>query len=162
LQEEKTTEKYELSISELLSMLHEKLKAECEKVELTFKTDGFMRGTLINRDANIIMLLITNLVHNAAQATPKGGEICVRISNVDGDAIFEVRDTGPGLPEHILATLFTPSRSTKAGGTGLGLAISKQLANHIGAELTLKETSKSGTVFQLRVPERMLTSELVA
>jgi signal transduction histidine kinase len=162
LQEEKTTEKYELSISELLSMLHEKLKAECEKAEITFKTDGFMRGTLINRDANIIMLLITNLVHNAAQATPKSGEICVRISNVDGDAIFEVRDTGPGLPEHILATLFTPSRSTKAGGTGLGLAISKQLANHIGAELTLKETSKAGTVFQLRVPERMLTSELVA
>jgi signal transduction histidine kinase len=162
LQEEKTTEKYELSIIELLSLLHEKLEPECEKAEITFKTEGSMRGTLMNRDANIIMLLITNLVHNAAQATPKGGEICVKVSNKDGDAFFDIRDTGPGLPEHILATLFTPSRSTKAGGTGLGLAISKQLANHIGAELTLKETSKSGTVFQLRVPERMLTSELVA
>ena len=162
LQEEKTTEKYELSIAELLSLLHEKLEPECEKAEITFQTEGSMRGTLMNRDANIIMLLITNLVHNAAQATPKGGQICVKVSNKDGDAIFDIRDTGPGLPEHILATLFTPSRSTKAGGTGLGLAISKQLANHIGAELTLKETSKSGTVFQLRVPERMLTSELVA
>jgi signal transduction histidine kinase len=162
LQEEKTTEKYELSINELLSLLHEKLEPECEKAEITFKTEGSMRGTLMNRDANIIMLLITNLVHNAAQATPKGGEICVMVSDKDGDAIFDIRDTGPGLPEHIRATLFTPSRSTKAGGTGLGLAISKQLANHIGAELTLKETSKSGTVFQLRVPERMLTSELVA
>jgi signal transduction histidine kinase len=101
LQEEKTTEKYEISVAELISLLRDKLMPECEKAEITFKTEGSIRGTLINRDANIIMLLITNLVHNAAQATPKGGEICVKISDRDGDAIFDIRDTGPGLPEHI-------------------------------------------------------------
>jgi signal transduction histidine kinase len=162
LQEEKTTEHYELSVNELLSLCREKLKAECETAGIHFAAQGSAIGSLINRDGNIILLLITNLVHNAIQATPKGGVITVRVSNEDGNALFEVRDTGPGLPEHILSTLFTPSRSTKDGGTGLGLAISKQLANHIGADLSLKETSKSGTVFQLRVPERMLNPELVA
>jgi len=84
----------------------------------------------------------------------------VCVSSEKSQVLFEMRDTGPGLPQHILSTLFTPSRSTKSGGTGLGLAISKQLANHIGAELVLKETSQSGTIFQLRVPERVLSSEL--
>lgn len=162
LQEEKTTEKYELSINEVLSLLKEKLEPECEKAGIRFVTQGSMQGSLINRDGNIILLLITNLVHNAIQATPRDGEIAVKVTNEDGHALFDIRDSGPGLPDHILATLFTPSRSTKSGGTGLGLAISKQLANHIGAELTLKETSKSGTIFQLRVPERMLNPELVA
>jgi len=73
--------------------------------------------------------------------------------------LIDLHDTGPGLPEPILATLFTPSRSTKSGGTGLGLAISKQLANHIGADLLLKRTSSTGTIFQLRVPERILVKE---
>ena len=162
LQDEKTTEKYELTIDEVLSLLREKLVPECEAAGIEFRTDGSMDGSLMNRDGNIILMLITNLVHNAIQAVPKEGMICVKVSNEDGQALFQIRDTGPGLPEHILATLFTPSRSTKAGGTGLGLAISKQLANHIGADLTLKETSKAGTVFELRVPERMLNSELVA
>ena len=162
LQDEKTTEKYELSIDEVLSLLREKLEPECEKAEIHFSTDGSMPGALMNRDGNIILLLITNLVHNAAQATPKGGEITVKVRDEEGHALFEIRDTGPGLPKHILETLFIPSRSTKAGGTGLGLAISKQLANHIGADLTLKETSKEGTVFELRVPERMLNPEMVA
>jgi signal transduction histidine kinase len=162
LQEEKTSENYELTIDEVLSLLREKLEPDCAKAGLSFATHGSMKGSLMNRDGNIILLLITNLVHNAIQAVPKGGEISVKVADEDGQALFEIRDTGPGLPEHILSTLFTPSRSTKSGGTGLGLAISKQLANHIGADLSLKETSKSGTIFQLRVPEKMLNSELVA
>jgi signal transduction histidine kinase len=162
LQEEKTSEQYELSINEVMALCREKLEPECEKAGIHFSIQGSMPGSLMNRDGNIILLLITNLVHNAIQATPTGGVITVRVGNQDENAVFEVRDSGTGLPEHILSTLFTPSRSTKSGGTGLGLAISKQLANHIGADLSLKETSKSGTIFQLRVPERMLTSELVA
>jgi signal transduction histidine kinase len=78
---------------------------------------------------------------------------------MDGDALaIDLSDSGPGLPDSILATLFTPSRSSKSGGTGLGLAISKQLANHIGADLQLKSTSASGTIFQLRVPEKILVN----
>jgi signal transduction histidine kinase len=72
------------------------------------------------------------------------------------NVLIHVSDTGPGLPESIRATLFTPSRSTKSGGTGLGLAISKQLANHIGADLALLKTSERGTTFQLRIPEKVL------
>lgn len=161
LQEEKTTEKYELSINEVLALLQTKLRPQCTSAGIRFTTDGNANGSLMNRDANIILLVITNIVQNAIQATPREGEISVKATNGSGSLLFTMRDTGPGLPESIRSTLFTPSRSTKKGGSGLGLAISKQLANHIGADLTLKETSRTGTIFELRVPERVVVAELV-
>jgi len=161
LQEEKTTEKYELSIKEVLALLQTKLRPQCSSAGIQFTTECDANGSVMNRDANIILLVITNIVQNAIQATPREGEISVKATNGSGCLLFTMRDNGPGLPESIRSTLFTPSRSTKKGGSGLGLAISKQLANHIGADLTLKETSRAGTIFELRVPERVVVAELV-
>ncbi len=161
LQEEKTTEQYELSCHELFSLLRAKLLPQCASAGITFRSECDANGSVMNRDANIILLVITNIVQNAIQATPRGGEISVSALNGSGCVLFTVRDTGPGLPDHIRSTLFTPTKSTKADGTGLGLAISKQLANHIGADLVLKESSRAGTVFELRIPERVLAAELV-
>lgn len=161
LQEEKTTEKYELSIKEVLTLLQTKLHPQCSSAGIQFTTECNAIGSVLNRDANIILLVITNIVQNAIQATPREGEISVKATNGSGCLLFTIGDNGPGLPESIRSTLFTPSRSTKKGGSGLGLAISKQLSNHIGADLTLKDTSRAGTVFELRVPERVVVAELV-
>jgi signal transduction histidine kinase len=119
---------------------------------------------LTNKDAKIFQLDSTNIIHNAVQATPRGGVLTVAIQMQDQALSIELADNGPGLPESILSTLFTPSRSTKAGGTGLGLAISKQLATHIGAELRLKNSSREGTRFELVVPDSLLVkkTELIA
>jgi signal transduction histidine kinase len=160
LQEEKTNESYELSLEELLDVVRNKLSAEAGKAGIDLVTETGYAASLVNRDANIIALVITNLVHNAIQAVTKGGRITVRAERAEGGAVFLVSDTGPGLPTHVQQTLFTPCRSRKAGGTGLGLAISKQLSNHLGGELSLKETSENGTTFELRVPERVFALEL--
>jgi signal transduction histidine kinase len=154
MQEEKTATAYELSVQELLSILESKLTPRARETNVSFHVGGNVHRVLSNRDANIVLLIITNLAHNAMQATPSGGRIEVKAFVEGTDLLFHLSDSGPGLPPHILKTLFTPSHSTKSGGSGLGLAISKQLANHIGAELVLKETSKNGTTFQLRLPER--------
>jgi signal transduction histidine kinase len=61
-----------------------------------------------------------------------------------------VRDRGPGIPEAELDKVFEPfyrlesSRNRETGGTGLGLAIARQLANALGAELTLRNLAESG------------------
>jgi len=161
LQEEKMTEKYELSIKEVLALLQTNLQPQCSSAGIQFTTECDANGSVMNRDANIILLVITNIVQNAIQATPREGRISVKAADGSGCLLFTMRDNGPGLPESIRSTLFTPSRSTKKDGSGLGLAISKQLANHIGADLTLKETSRAGTIFELRVPERVVVAELV-
>jgi len=55
----------------------------------------------------------------------------------------------------MMASLFTPCQSSKAGGTGLGLAISKQLANHLGGRLELLKTDGEGTTFRLAIPREL-------
>jgi signal transduction histidine kinase len=161
LQEEKTTESYELSMEEILDLVRSKLAAHAEKAGVELVTSGGTGDTLLNREANIVLLVITNLIQNALQATQQGGKIKVTARRDAMGAAFEVTDTGPGLPEYVRQALFTPCRSNKSGGTGLGLAISKQLANHLGAELCLKQSSSNGTTFELRIPERVFSSELL-
>jgi signal transduction histidine kinase len=97
----------------------------------------------------LISLVLYNLVQNALQATPRGKSVVVRFRDLDQKIACEVQDEGTGITEAVRATLFAPCRSSKEGGTGIGLAISKQLANCIGAELDLKESSATGSIFVL-------------
>jgi signal transduction histidine kinase len=159
LQEEKGASKYEISIAEWSSLLQSKIEPQATKAGLTFHAENSDQAVLSNKDANILLLVATNILQNAIQATPRGGCLSVHTYFDEDTLLIDMQDTGPGLPESIMATLFTPSRSTKSGGTGLGLAISKQLANHMGADLILKRTSREGTVFQLRIPEKILVQE---
>ena len=159
LQEEKGDLSYEITIEEVGDLLRKKLAADCQDAQLRLEIDVEATGKLNNKDGNLILLIVTNLVQNAMQAVPKGGTITFRAREDTEHFLFEVQDTGPGLPPHLLKTLFAPCRSGKKGGTGLGLAISKQLANHMNAELVLKETSPGGTTFQLRVSKEVLVKE---
>ena len=153
LQQESTVTAYELSIDELLSILSARLEPAARKAEVHLDLTSGARATLSNRHANIVILIATNILQNAIQATPSGGRVGARVSPADAGITFEFFDTAGGLPPSVQEHLFTPCRSTKSGGTGLGLAISKQLATHLGADLTVKQTGPSGTIFQLTVPE---------
>jgi signal transduction histidine kinase len=159
LQEEKTVEHYELSVPELFTLLKKKLAPEAEKAGVELVIGETFEETMLNRNANVISLVLTNLAQNAIQATGRGGQVTLNATRTAEGATFEVSDTGPGLPPSLLQNLFTPCRSTKSGGTGLGLAISKHLANHLGAELRLKQSSTEGSTFELRVSERVFASE---
>jgi signal transduction histidine kinase len=155
LQEERITESYDLSPAELLSVLSNKVSAQAAAAGVEFDVAAEADTRFSNRDANIILLVISNLVQNAIQANRRGGRVSVHVKGETNCVTFDIVDTGPGLSPNIVKTLFTPCRSTKEGGTGLGLAISHQLAAQIGAELTLKETSGKGTTFELKIPERI-------
>jgi two-component system, LuxR family, sensor kinase FixL len=97
-------------------------------------------------------LILENLIQNALEATPKGKAVRLMISMERERLAMEVADEGPGMSAEMQTRLFRPCTSSKPGGSGIGLAISHQLANHLGAELSLKHSSAKGCAFRLLLP----------
>jgi two-component system NtrC family sensor kinase len=109
---------------------------------------------LANRDE--IQQVVLNLIINAQQAMSETrGErvLSVRTTIEGGDAIVEVRDTGPGIPRELAGRIFEPFVTTKqsGSGTGLGLSLSFGIARAHGGLLELVPTEK-GCCFRLRLP----------
>ena len=109
-------------------------------------------------DARSFEQVLVNLVDNAIKYTPRGGSVGIRIRRDLEDALFEVWDTGPGVPESHRARLFErfyrvdPGRSRDMGGTGLGLSIVKHLVEAMRGSVGMKPNAPKGSVFWVRLP----------
>jgi signal transduction histidine kinase len=156
LGEERGEERYQITLAELAQALNRKLTAVIRDSGVRLLTALDAQGSLANRHANLILLILENLIHNAVMVTPSGRTVSVRFVSRAGRVCCEVADEGPGLAQSMLPRLFTPCRSTQ-GGSGLGLAISKQLANQLGATLELKANSPGGCVFALTLPSSVFS-----
>ena len=86
--------------------------------------------------------------------TPAGGCVDVEALTAAGAVEIRVTDTGPGIPQDKLATIFEPFYSTKqpGQGTGLGLAISKELVEKQGGTLSARNRPEGGAEFVVRIP----------
>ena len=109
-------------------------------------------------DHDRIIQVCLNLVTNAMRATDASGEVTMRCLAADGYATIEVIDTGHGIPEDKLESIFAPfvqvGRALNAPkeGAGLGLAISRGLAEAMGGTLTVHSVVGKGSTFALRLP----------
>ncbi len=107
--------------------------------------------------ADPLKQILLNLIKNAVEALPNGGTIEVRNSGrkiQDGKAYCELRisDSGAGIPEEVLANLFSPVRSSKRGeNRGLGLSIIHDLVKKIGGIISC-DSGPSGTTFTVLLP----------
>ena len=154
LGEERGGERYQITLAELVGVLNEKISPAVTESGVHLFTFLDSEGELSNRHANLILLILENLIHNALQVTPRGGKVVVRF-DADADSVScAVLDEGTGIPAAVLPRLFAPCHSTH-GGSGLGLAISKQLANQLGADLELQSNSREGCVFVLALPRSL-------
>lgn len=104
-------------------------------------------------DTGLIMRLLINLVTNAIQYTPPGGDVDLALEASENEANVTVRDTGIGIPEHALPHLFNrfyrvdQARSHGTGGSGLGLAIARKIADAHDARITVESQVGKGTTF---------------
>jgi two-component system C4-dicarboxylate transport sensor histidine kinase DctB len=92
-----------------------------------------------------------NLVLNACEAQPAGGEVKVRAWRENGEVRVEFADRGPGVPADAGARIFEPFYSTKQS-TGLGLSICHSIVLRHQGELTVRDRPGGGALFTLRLP----------
>jgi signal transduction histidine kinase len=104
-------------------------------------------------DPRKVKQILVNLVQNALDATPRGGEVVVEAAGGAGKAArVRVLDRGRGVDPAIAGELFSPGATTKPAGSGLGLTIARALARQHGGELTLSPRPGGGTVAELELP----------
>jgi two-component system OmpR family sensor kinase len=103
--------------------------------------------------------MVLNLLDNAIRHTPPGSCVELTLCETDGDAVVEVADDGPGIPESARDQIFDrfarglgPSDTARGAGTGLGLAIVSAVAASHGGSVKAAESSSGGALFVARIP----------
>jgi CheY-like chemotaxis protein len=110
---------------------------------------------VVRADEKRVRQILINVLGNAVKFT-QAGRVEFRVSFAREMAVFEIEDTGPGIPAADIEHMFEPfARGNEAGGgTGLGLTIGKMLTELMGGEMTVRsrvEAPNSGTVFRIRL-----------
>ncbi len=110
-------------------------------------------GGQVRADPGLLRRVLQNLVSNAIEAMPHGGELTLDVRRQGTRVAVDVRDSGAGLPEEVRARLFEPYFTTRTSGTGLGLAIAKRVIEEAGGTIELSPRQPGpGTVARFELP----------
>jgi signal transduction histidine kinase len=121
--------------------------------EISYAIESEPNLPVAKADADRVKGILTNLLENAADAAGPGGKILGRTYVDSGKIHVEVHDSGPGLSEESLQTLFEPTISFKRNGTGLGLSIARKDALVCGGDLLMIVGKLGGAAFRLVLPK---------
>ena len=138
--------------------------ADAKGVQIVFDADASIGA--IEGDKARFQQIVWNLVSNAIKFTPTGGGVNVRLRRSDDCVELTVADTGEGIPEAIIGSVFEPFRqadesTTRSnGGLGLGLSIVKHLVEaHGGTVSVYSEGKDQGAAFTVRIPAETITMD---
>lgn len=121
-----------------------------EQIRLRTTGQCLARRRMVRANQDQVTRILVNLIQNAVQAMPNGGELELSTgSEVPGRTCVVVRDTGCGIPAQILGKIFEPLFSTRTTGIGLGLAIAKRYAELNRGTLSVESEPGCGATFRL-------------
>lgn len=137
-----------------LSLTQPKWKEEAAAKDIAFeiRTDLQPLPAVTGNESQLREVL-TNLILNALDAMPRGGELAIRSAADDIWVVVEVQDTGVGMTPEIKRQCFEPFFSTKdVSGTGMGLSIAYGIVRQHGGTITVESQPGEGTTFSVRIP----------
>jgi two-component system, OmpR family, phosphate regulon sensor histidine kinase PhoR len=145
---------------EILNVAVNRLRLQAKRAGLTLQAEYPEDLPQVLADPPRIEQVMVNLLHNAIKFTPAGGSIVVSAreegEGSDAQIVFEVRDTGVGIPEDDLSRIFErfykADRARSGGGTGLGLAIARHLVEAHGGRIWVKSRAGQGSSFFFSLP----------
>jgi two-component system sensor histidine kinase GlrK len=146
------------NLTPLIDQVVKEIGPIIEGKKIILESKGTERLPLVKMDGERILQALRNIVGNAIKFTPEGGRVSVLARTVDQGVEVSVSDTGPGIPEESLATIFEkfkqarPKGTYKNKGTGLGLAIAKQIVTSHGGKIWAESKLGQGSIFFVVLP----------
>jgi signal transduction histidine kinase len=117
------------------------------KKKLPVRGDAVLRG-----DRPQLEQAVLNLVLNAVEAMPQGGELQLSVQRREKNILLTVQDSGRGMPKEIAERLYEPFLSRRPGGTGLGMALVRRTVEAHGGTLRVDSQPGKGTRVEIRLP----------
>jgi two-component system, NtrC family, sensor histidine kinase HydH len=146
----------ELSPSSLVSLIEEMLDffgptARQANIEIKCYLPADL--PLVNIDRDLFKQALLNLLLNAEQAMPQGGELTIQASHEGDFVVLSLIDTGNGMAPEVAQRIFRPFFSTKPGGSGLGLPTTRRIIRAHRGEISVLSEIGHGTKFAIRLPQ---------
>jgi signal transduction histidine kinase len=125
-------------------------KADEAKIDIIRYLDPELPKVQLDREPFQAALL--NLILNAQQAMPNGGQLVVRTCELPGFVVLDLIDTGGGIEPAVQANIFEAFYSTKSGGSGLGLPTTKKIIEAHGGKIAIESEAGRGTKVAIVLP----------
>jgi len=127
--------------------------AEQAEVEIAASIASGLPALVMDRKR--IVQVLQNLLDNAIQHSPRGGQVMLRAEPAAGDSagiVFVVEDAGPGIQPDDLPHVFEPFFTRRRGGTGLGLSLVQRIVEQHQGEIVAANRPEGGAVMTVRLP----------
>jgi two-component system sensor histidine kinase BarA len=151
------------SVADIIEGLVRLMQPQCQMKSIAVRVDAADGLPAVETDPGKLQQILYNFLSNAVKFSPSGEEVrlsAMRVEHADGRAAVRISviDRGPGVPADMQDVIFEKFRQVDAshtkrhGGTGLGLAICRELAEMLGATLSLQSAPGAGSTFSVEVP----------
>ena len=148
-----TMDRKSIDAAQVLNTSLEAVGSACTAKKINLTKDLVPGPWQIHGDAARLRQTFDNLLRNAMEAQPDGGEIHVKASNAGNQLTVDISDGGPGVPQERRAEMFEFGKTTKVGGSGIGLPLSQLIVESHGGSLEYQDRNGSGgSTFRLTLP----------
>ena len=144
----------EVELNQLLEELVDFFSPQAQVHRVQLRLKKAPNPVTVSVDPKLIKQALLNLMINALQAMPTGGEMILSLGNHPSHIALDVIDTGEGIPPDTLGRIFDAYYTTKRGGSGIGLAMTQRIIEEHGGTITVTSEVGKGTDFTIMLPIR--------
>ena len=154
----------DVTLGAIIKEVSQQIEPLVKKKALPFHVEIPSNDLVLHTDRTKVKQILLNLLSNAVKFTHTGG-VWVTVSKDEEDLRFDVRDTGIGIRESDLESIWEDfrqvdqSRTREFGGTGLGLSITRKLVDGLGGHVFAESTFGKGSTFTVILPIRSVARD---